>query len=119
MYQNEITDLDSLSELRYENIFKVNQTEENKYYFYNINRTIRFSPADLDSKYFYKFRVNRIIPYTALSYNLYNTMDLWWLICVINNIDNPVEFLKPGAIIKVIKQQYVSTVVDMIKKQLQ
>ena len=119
MYQNEITDLDSLSELRYENIFKVNQTEENKYYFYNITKTIRFSPTDLDPRYFYKFKVNRIIPYTALSYNLYNTMDLWWLLCVINNIDNPVVFLEPGSIIKVIKQQYVSTVVDMIKKQLQ
>jgi len=119
MYQNEITDLEDISDLRYENIFKVNQTETNKYYFYNINRTIRFQPADLDPKYYFKFRVNRIIPYTALSHNFYNTMDLWWLICIINNIDNPIEFLQPGKIIKVIKQPYVSTVVDMIKKQLQ
>jgi hypothetical protein len=119
MYHNEIEDLDKIGSLRYENIFKVNQTETTGYYFYNIMRTVRITPDDLDNRYYFKFNVNRVIPYTVLSYNFYNTMDLWWLICVMNNIDDPVQFIKPGTTIKLIKQQYVATVVDIIKKQLQ
>tara|TARA_R110002110_G_scaffold16764_11_gene72173 strand:- start:964 stop:1323 length:360 start_codon:yes stop_codon:yes gene_type:complete len=119
MYQNDIPDLESISNNRYENIFNVATTEENKYYFYNISRAIRFDDTSIDPAYYYKFIVNRLAPYTALSHTLYGTMELWWLICVINNIDSPVKFLTPGTTIKVIKKQYVSTVIDNIKRQLQ
>lgn len=119
MYQNDIPQLDQISSNRFENIFTVNQTEDNGYYFYNIMKTVRITSDDLDDKYFFMFNVNRIIPYTALSYNFYGTTDLWWLICVINNIDNPIEFIKPGTTIKIIKKQHVSTVVAAIKNQLQ
>ena len=118
MYQNDIPDLESIGSNRFENIFNVEKTETNGYYFYNILKTVRLVVDDLDEKYYFKFNVNRIIPYTSLSYIFYDTIDLWWLICVINNIDNPVEFIDPGTTIKVIKKQHVSTVVSAIKNQL-
>lgn len=119
MYQNQTPQLESIGSNRYENIFHVNQTEENGYYFYNILRTVRLTSTDLDEKFYFKFNVNRIMPYTALSYNFYGTTDLWWLICVINNIDNPIEFIEPGTTILMIKKQHISTVISAIKSQLQ
>lgn len=118
MYHNDIPDLGSISDNRYENIFPVNQTSINGYHFYNIIKSIRFDPSDLDPALYFKFNVNRRAPYTALSHSLYGSIDLWWLICIINDIDNPIKFLEPGTTIKVIRKQYVSTVIDTIKKQL-
>jgi len=119
MYQNEQADLPSISSTRFENIFHVNQTETNGYYFYNILKTIRVDTDNIDNKYIYLHRVNRSAPYTSLSYQLYGNIDLWWLICVINNIDNPIEFIEPGTLLKIIKKQYVSVVIDAIRQQLQ
>lgn len=119
MYQNDVPELDAISSNRFENIFKINQTEENKYYFYNIMRTVRLTTDDLDDRYIFLFNVDRIMPYTTLSYNFYDTIDLWWLICVVNNIDNPVKFIEPGTTLRMIKKQHVSTIVAAIKKQLQ
>lgn len=118
MYQNEQSDLPKIDESRFENIFKINKTETNGYYFYNIIKTIRIDPDKIDTKYFYMHRVNRSTPYTALSYQLYNNIHLWWLICVVNDIDNPVEFIEPGSVIRVVKKQYVSSIIDTIKQQL-
>lgn len=118
MYQNDIPDLESIGSNRFENIFNVEKTETNGYYFYNILRTVRLTSNNLDEKYYFKYNVSKVIPYTALSYELYGTMDLWWLICVINNIDNPVEFVEPGTTLNIIKKQHVSTVVSAIKNQL-
>jgi len=118
MYRNEIDELENLSEYKYENIFKVFQTETNKYYYYNITRTVRVATEDLDKTFYYKHKVNRSISYTALSYSIYGTIDLWWLICIINSIDDPVSFITPGTEIKLIKPKQVRNIIDTIKKQL-
>lgn len=119
MYQNQVPSLPPLGNNRYENLFQINQTEDNGYYFYNLARTVRINPDDIDIKYYYFHRVNKSAPYTVLSHQLYGSINLWWLICIINNIDNPVEFLEPGSTIRVIKQQYLATVLSSIKQQLQ
>lgn len=119
MYHNEIPELESISSQRYENVFNMSQTEDNGYYFYNLIKSVRLTYDDLDEVYFFKFKVDRVIPYTALSFNIYGTTDLWWLICVINGIDDPVKFVEPGVTLKIIKKQHVSTVIAAIKNQLQ
>lgn len=119
MYRNEIDALTPLSDMKMENIFNMSQTEDNGYYFYNITRTIRFDSSTIDRGYYFKYIVDRNMPWTTLSYQIYNTIDLWWLICVVNNIDNPVEFATPGASLKIIKPVHVSSVIAVIKQQLQ
>jgi len=118
MRRNEITDLSPLSEMKFENIFNMSRTD-NGYYFYNIMKTVRFDPKELDSNYYFKFQVDRHMSWTSMSYRFYNTIDLWWIICVVNNIDNPVAFPTPGTTLKIIKKSQVSTIVSSIKTQLQ
>ena len=119
MYRNDISDLEPLSDMKFENIFNMSKTEDNGYYFYNITRTVRFDASELDDEYYFKYVVDRQLSWPALSFRYYNTIDLWWLICVINGIDNPVEFTKPGRELKLIKKSHVNTVVSAIKSQLQ
>ena len=85
-YQNQITDLPNLEEVRYENIFKVAKSD--KFFFYNIIKKITI-PEDLQSDIYYELRINSNKPWTTLSHDVYGTQDLWWLICLVNNIFNP------------------------------
>ena len=111
--QNSISDLRNLDSYFFENVFNVYKNKDN--YYYNLLRTVNF-PQTIDSAYCY----NYVVPYdnitwTNISFIHYQATNLWWLICSINNIQNPVEFPKAGTILKILKPEYVSGVIQAIK----
>ena len=110
-YQNNIFELKNLELTRYENIFKVYNVGEKNFFYYNINKKISV-PDNLDS------RLPQGLPLTTLSYNAYGTIDLWWLILIVNNITNPIKDLPAGKKIKLVKPQYIEQVLDTIESQL-
>lgn len=114
-FNNEIGDLPKLDEYSYENIFKVYR-EEN-HYVYNLLSKINI-PADIDESIVNLIRIDGPISWTNLSYKYYGTIKLWWLICIVNGIKNPVYLPKTGAVFKIIKPAYVRTVLDEIKKDV-
>jgi hypothetical protein len=115
-YQNSIPELIPLNNFRYENIFKMYQTKDNKY-FYNIIKKIDLIP-NLDPSQFFYFTIARKMPWTIASYNIYNTIELWWLLCLVNNINNPVIQPSAGTIIKALKSNLVAPLINNIKSQL-
>ena len=114
-YQQNTDGMPELSQYRFENIFRV--FKDGKYNFYNIMKTVSF-PEILSERYYFTYTVDRSLPYTALSYMMYNTIELWWLICAVNKIDDPTSFITPGTRIKIIKQSEISTIIDEITGQL-
>jgi len=108
---NDIDELSNLSDNRYENIF--NMGTNNNYFFYNIIKTIKF-PEELDSSIFDYKIINQKLPYTAVSYNVYGTQNLWWLILLSNNITNPVDVITPGTRLKIIKTKFVKDIINTI-----
>ena len=117
-YQNYIKDLPTLDLYRYENIFKVYTAGDKQFYFYNIIKNINV-PKDINNQIFDIVTLPPGLPLTVLSFQLYGTTHLWWLICVINSIQNPFDPNIAGKQIKVLKRQYLKTVLDSIKQQLQ
>ena len=116
-YQNNIIELKNLELSRYENIFKIYNTGEKNFFYYNIIKKISV-PDSLDSRLFLNIVLPEGIPLTTLSHNAYGTIDLWWLILIINNITNPVKDLPIGKKIKLVKPQYIEQVLDTIESQL-
>jgi len=114
--QNNISDLNGLDPSRYENIFKLYK-DSNSLYFYNILNNI-IVPENIDQQFYYKITINRQIPWTTLSYEQYGTIDLWWLICLLNKIDNPVKFANPGTELKILKRNYLATILNIIQKNV-
>ena len=112
-YQNQITDLPNLEEVRYENIFKVAKSD--KFFFYNIIKKITI-PEELQSDIYYELRINSNKPWTTLSHDVYGTQDLWWLICLVNNIFNPIDNPELGAVYKIIRPDYVNPILAEIKR---
>jgi len=118
-YQNNVTNLPNLEVYRYENIFKVYTTQDgNSDYFYNIIKSI-YVPNNLNDNVFSTITMPTGMPFTVLSYNLYGTTYLWWLICSLNHIQNPFDLSIGGKSLKVLNPQYVKTVLNIINQQLQ
>lgn len=111
--QNEIVELGSLSNLRYENIFKIYQNTDSQY-FYNILNTVTFGNI-YDPNLFTEVVVSEKMPWTVLSYNAYKTIDLWWLIALVNGVRNPFELPSDNKI-KILKPQYVATVISQLSQ---
>ena len=113
--QNSIIELEQLNEYAYERIFKV--YKDDNHYAYNILRTIHI-PEKLDDAVFYYTRVNGRVSWTNLSFDFYGSIKLWWLICIVNGILNPVILPKPGTVIKVIKPEYIKDFLHQINQQI-
>jgi len=111
---NQIADLKRINSYYFENY--INMYEDNGYYFYNLASSINFENID-NPEYFYLYRVNSNKSWTLISYENYNTIHLWWIICLLNGIDNPVKFPDSGTVLKILKAEYVGDVLDKIKKK--
>ena len=115
-YQNSIQDLPKLNNQRYENIFKMYDLKTGQYY-YNLLRSIHF-PENIDNTQITYITVKQTLPWTAISFNVYKTIELWWLICLLNKIDNPIKAPAIGTVIKVLNPYAVKNVLNEIGNNL-
>ena len=115
-YQNAIKVLPDLNIYRYERIFKLYQTSDSQY-FYNLIQSI-FLPDKLDERALFYLTIQQHQPWTSVSYNAYQTIELWWLILLTNKIFNPFKAPKAGSIIKLIKPEYIPDVLKEINAAL-
>ena len=114
MKQNEITTLPRLSNENFANFFNVSQKGNN--YIYNINKTIYFDNiTSLSPNYYEKYTIQLNDQWTTISFKFYGTIELWWIICKINNIKDPSTELIPGTIINIPSQDAVLLVLNNIK----
>jgi len=116
-YQKNILSLPKLNEYQYENFMKMYLTEDNQYY-YNLQSFSIYFLDELDTSAYYEIQLNKQMPWTSISYNEYRTIDLWWLIVLINKIYNPLEFPKAGTKLKILFPQYVRTVLTKLNNEL-
>lgn len=125
LFYNQIPSAPSIESVSFENFFKIHIAEEdtdnNERLFFNLLKKIYLvdKTSDLDPKYFDTFVIDVDLPWVILSYNIYNTLNLWWLLCLANNIQDATKNPELGSYIKVIKPQYVNLVVNTIKNQLE
>jgi len=120
-FRNDFEILPQISKNLYENIFRMYPTEATgdakNFIFYNILNSV-YIQTPLTPGTYYTITLNRSTPWTVISYDEYQTIDLWWLIVLANKIYNPVLFPPAGTKLNIIKTQYVSTIIDSIKQQL-
>lgn len=80
-----------LDQYNFANLFNIIDLNEKSYF--NISKTIYFDKVDKDRYDYYK--INEGDNWTYISYKMYGTVKLWWLICKFNNIQNPFTELVP------------------------
>ena len=116
--QNNIPDLPKLSLYRYENFFNIYNDEKSDVRFYNLLRNISIFPAT-DTSVEEDYIVEYGDTWGYISYKKYNTLDLWWLICAYNQIQNPIDMPDSGTKIKILRSDYVYPIIASLLKQIQ
>lgn len=116
MKQNEFSDTKNISPYRYENFFNIYVDDNNEYY-YNILRSINIissNNSNVEDEYVIKPQDT----WYLISYKYYNTGDLWWLVCAYNQISNASIMPSVGTRIKLLKGDYLATVLTELKFQV-
>ena len=119
--QNNIKDktIPLISKELYENIFNVNvinnESRDSTHYFYNTLNKVSL-PANLDSSVYDKVTINYDTPWTSLSYNIYNTISLWWLLVLVNKPDY-IFMAKGGKEYTIIKPAVVDQILLQINEK--
>jgi hypothetical protein len=119
-FREDIASLAQLSQNSYENIFRMYPTEDTQtktFLYYNLLNSI-YIPTPLQSDTYYTITLNRIMPWTVISYDEYKTMNLWWLIVLANNIYNPIMYPPAGTRLNIIKPSFVPAIINNINVQL-
>lgn len=116
-YQNNVAELSNLTSYDYEQIFKLYKDSSNSSYFYNILKTVNI-PNVISEDLYFIYAVKPKEPLTAMSYTHYKTIKLWWLICSVNQIFNPVAYVEPGTLLKIPYPRYVMGIINTIKQSL-
>jgi nucleoid-associated protein YgaU len=80
-------------------------------------RTVNIFPAN-DSSVEEEYVVENGDTWVYISHKFYNTMDLWWLVCEYNQIKNPTQLPEAGKKIKILKSDFVWTIITEINRQL-
>lgn len=115
--QNDISELPALDKERYENIFNVYEISrgtEDTYYYYSILKKITLDDKNIDPNVFEYIRVDKKIPWTTISHDVYGTQHLWWLILAANKIINPIVLPVVGDILRIVRAEYVDVIIDQI-----
>ena len=111
--QKEIQELATLSNNLYENIFNVNLLEDSNsnFYFYNLLNKVVF-PDSISDEFIEEITILTDKPWTTLSFELYGTIQLWWVVYLLNKPDyifkaqanNKYKYIRPGAMFTVLEQ---------------
>ena len=113
MKRNQISELKPISNYLYENIFNVHKDKDGMYY-YNLYNTLQFD-GSIASNFYREHVVSSGDYWTKLSRKYYGSTELWWLICVVNNIVDPFSIPEPGTVLKILNQEIVGEIVTEIQ----
>jgi len=111
---NSVNELGNLQPSAYENIFNMYK-DEDQFFAYNILKTVQF-PHNMGEDYFYYHRTTGSDPWTKLSFDHYGTIKLWWLVCLVNKIMNPVIKPAAGTVLRILKPLYIADVINQLKR---
>lgn len=113
MKRNDIDDIEfKLNRKHYENIFNVYLDGDSNYYFNLLNK-IKI-PKDINDFYYNVYSAKVGDTWTSIAFNEYGDVKLWWIICLANNIINPIDMPIQGKNYKLFKRD----IVDKILKEL-
>lgn len=82
----------------------------------NIFRSYILNRSNLNNDSFYNlYEVDNDDWLDTISFRVYQTPNLWWVIAIVNNISNPFEELYPGKILRILKPNYIYNILKEIK----
>lgn len=101
----------------YENIFNVYQTQDaSSYYYFNLGNKVVINIDDVSETFIEYIFIDSRMPLTTMSFRLFGTMHLWWLIATMNDL-NPIDIPAAGTVLAVPRRQYLQNILNAIKSK--
>lgn len=112
--RNQVSELEGLSRNLYENIFNISLVDNSgkNFYMYNLLDKVIF-PETLSAEVLAQQTILTDKPWTMLSFELYGTIDLWWVIYLLNK-PKYIFKAKAGTTYKYIKPDFISDVLQQM-----
>ena len=99
------------------NIFNILVDNDRETNFQNIFRNyVLNEDVFTDVAFFNTYEVANAEYWDNVSFGIYETPFLWWIISILNNIVNPFEELDAGDILKVLREDYVYVLSQDLEK---
>lgn len=98
------------------NLFTVAKTDGEQHYL--INKSIYIKGAsNPTASNFGTYIKKETDTWPLMSYKIYGEIDLWWLLCKVNNIIDPTAEITNGAEIRYLKKEVVDSILNGMKSQ--
>ena len=112
--RNQVAELEGLSRNLYENIFNISIVDNSgkNFYIYNLLDKVIF-PETLSTEVLAQQTILTDKPWTMLSFELYGTIDLWWVIYLLNK-PKYIFKAKAGTTYKYVKPDFISDVLQQM-----
>lgn len=95
----------------YKDIFREYRTSEG-IPFKMFNRRIVF-PDDKNLNIYASKSITADTPWTILSYQIYGTIDYWWILCALNEYN--IYYAREGSVVKYVKSNYIPAILNSIR----
>ena len=115
MKHRDVPNSTSLSDNHFENLFNV--YDDDGVYYYNLMKTVNI-PESLDPGSYFLLTVDNPMSLTTLSFRVYGSINLWWLICIANNINDTVKPITPGRTLRIIHPSYIPKIKSALESSL-
>lgn len=97
-------DLSNVSQLKLFNILQ----DENGNKLQNVWRSYSLNDEVTGETVFYDtYEMENEEWWENISYSFYNTPNLWWVLCIMNNVENPFEEIEAGQETKILRGSYL------------
>lgn len=97
-------------------MFNVLQDMESDVKLLNIWRTYTVRNSITESIIYYDlYEVADSDWWDSIAYKVYGDVNYWWIVALVNRIENPFEQLEPGQQLKILKKSYVFQLLREIK----
>ena len=98
-------------------LFNTLLDEDRETKFLNIFRSYVIDQDSLrDISFYESYEISNGEYWDNISFNLYNTPFLWWVIALLNNVTNPFEEIEDGGELNVLRDDYVYQLISDLEK---
>jgi len=115
MKHNEVPGISlKLTPQNYENIFNVYEDEQNGWYYYDLLKKVNF-PDELNPNIYSIYIVRSGDIWPMLAWRFYRNVKMWWAICAVNGIENPIVMPAVGTELKILNNITIRSILNQLK----
>ena len=110
----DIAELSSISPNQMDNFFNVLQDTDGNY-FYDLSDTVIIDTENMSPLLFDEYTIQENDSLMRLALRFYGSYNLWWVIAVSNNIDDPFT-LVTGNTLRIIKRSNLGQIITLVSE---